>query len=115
MDRAPLIEFKDVTKRFGDRTVLEKVNLKIYEGDVTTLTTLCDATLALPGVHHVEGRPATGSLIISHTGSSERLIEAAAMAGAFRIEVTASASQASDQAGAWQQVLAGAMREFNSP
>ncbi|OIP98356.1 MAG: hypothetical protein AUK55_03115 [Syntrophobacteraceae bacterium CG2_30_61_12] len=40
MDRAPLIEFKDVTKRFGDRTVLEKVNLKIYEGDVTTLVGL---------------------------------------------------------------------------
>ncbi len=33
----PLIEFKDVTKRFGDRTVLEKVNLKIYEGQVTTI------------------------------------------------------------------------------
>lgn len=33
----PLIEFKDVTKRFGDRTVLERVNLKIYEGQVTTI------------------------------------------------------------------------------
>ena len=33
----PLIEFKDVTKRFGTRTVLERVNLKIYEGQVTTI------------------------------------------------------------------------------
>jgi len=33
----PLIEFKDVTKRFGDRTVLEHVNLQIYEGQVTTI------------------------------------------------------------------------------
>ena len=33
----PLIEFKDVTKRFGSRTVLDRVNLQIYEGQVTTI------------------------------------------------------------------------------
>jgi len=33
----PLIEFKDVTKRFGAHTVLEHVNLQIYEGEVTTI------------------------------------------------------------------------------
>jgi phospholipid/cholesterol/gamma-HCH transport system ATP-binding protein len=33
----PLIEFRDVTKRFGSLTVLEKINLKIYEGEVTTI------------------------------------------------------------------------------
>ncbi len=33
----PLIEFKDVTKRFGTRGVLERVNLQIYEGQVTTI------------------------------------------------------------------------------
>ncbi len=33
----PLIEFKDVTKRFGSKTVLDSVNLKIYEGEVTTI------------------------------------------------------------------------------
>ncbi|MCE5211303.1 MAG: ATP-binding cassette domain-containing protein [Deltaproteobacteria bacterium] len=33
----PLIEFKDVTKRFGRRTVLDRVNLQIYEGEVTTI------------------------------------------------------------------------------
>ena len=33
----PLIEFKNVTKRFGGRTILEDVNLKIYEGEVTTI------------------------------------------------------------------------------
>ena len=32
----PLIEFKDVTKRFGPQTILERVNLKIYEEQVTT-------------------------------------------------------------------------------
>lgn len=35
--RAPLIEFRNVTKRFGSNTVLENVNLQIYEGEVTTI------------------------------------------------------------------------------
>ena len=34
---APLIEFKDVTKSFGSRMVLDRVNLQIYEGQVTTI------------------------------------------------------------------------------
>jgi phospholipid/cholesterol/gamma-HCH transport system ATP-binding protein len=33
----PLIEFKDVSKRFYDKVVLEHVNLQIYEGEVTTI------------------------------------------------------------------------------
>ncbi|MCK9197854.1 MAG: ATP-binding cassette domain-containing protein [Syntrophales bacterium] len=33
----PLIEFKDVTKRFGSRTILDHINLQIYEGQVTTI------------------------------------------------------------------------------
>jgi phospholipid/cholesterol/gamma-HCH transport system ATP-binding protein len=33
----PLIEFKGVTKRFGPRTILECVNLQIYENQVTTI------------------------------------------------------------------------------
>jgi phospholipid/cholesterol/gamma-HCH transport system ATP-binding protein len=33
----PLIEFKDVTKSFGSRMVLDRVNLQIYEGQVTTI------------------------------------------------------------------------------
>ena len=36
MERA-LIEFKKVTKRFGPRTILDNVNLEIYDGDVTTI------------------------------------------------------------------------------
>ena len=39
----PLIEFKEVSKRFGARTVLEKVNLQIYEGQVTTIIGLSGA------------------------------------------------------------------------
>lgn len=39
----PLIEFKDVCKRFDSRTVLDRVNLKIYEGEVTTIIGLSGA------------------------------------------------------------------------
>jgi phospholipid/cholesterol/gamma-HCH transport system ATP-binding protein len=37
MEETPLIEFKDVTKRFGERTILHRINLSIYEGQVTTI------------------------------------------------------------------------------
>ena len=33
----PLIEFTNVTKRFDIRTILDQVNLKIFEGHVTTI------------------------------------------------------------------------------
>ena len=33
----PLIEFRNITKRFGDKTVLDKVNAKIYENQITTI------------------------------------------------------------------------------
>jgi phospholipid/cholesterol/gamma-HCH transport system ATP-binding protein len=35
--KEPLIEFKNVTKRFGNRTILDRVNLQIYENQVTTI------------------------------------------------------------------------------
>jgi phospholipid/cholesterol/gamma-HCH transport system ATP-binding protein len=37
MNTTPLIEFKNISKSFGSHTVLNKVNLKIYEGQVTTI------------------------------------------------------------------------------
>ena len=33
----PLIEFKHITKRFGDKTVLDELDLKIYENQVTAI------------------------------------------------------------------------------
>ena len=33
----PLIEFRDVRKSFGDRTILNGANLKIFKGQITTL------------------------------------------------------------------------------
>lgn len=37
MANPPIIEFKNVTKRFGQRTILDRVNLQISKGDVTTI------------------------------------------------------------------------------
>jgi phospholipid/cholesterol/gamma-HCH transport system ATP-binding protein len=37
MNTTPLIEFKNITKHFGSQTVLQNVNLQIYEGQVTTI------------------------------------------------------------------------------
>jgi phospholipid/cholesterol/gamma-HCH transport system ATP-binding protein len=37
MIKEPLIEFVDVTKSFDGRTVLDRVNFKIFEGEVSTL------------------------------------------------------------------------------
>ena len=35
--REPIIEFKGVTKTFGTRNILNKIDFHIYEGEVTTL------------------------------------------------------------------------------
>ncbi len=35
--RTPLIEFRKVSKSFGDKVVLDRVDLSIYDGEVTTL------------------------------------------------------------------------------
>lgn len=69
---APLIEFKDVCKSFGDRVVLDHVNLDIYEGEVTTIIGLSGAGKSVllksiigllkpdSGVILFRGRPLTG-------------------------------------------------------
>jgi len=35
--KEPLIEFKGVSKTFGDRNILNRIDLSVYEGEVTTL------------------------------------------------------------------------------
>ena len=37
METIPLIEFRNVTKRFSEKTVLDKVNVKIYGNQITTI------------------------------------------------------------------------------
>jgi phospholipid/cholesterol/gamma-HCH transport system ATP-binding protein len=63
MDR-PLIEFKDVTKRFGSRTILDQVNLQIYEGQVTTIIGLSGSGKSVL-LKHIIGllKPDTGTII----------------------------------------------------
>ena len=34
---APLIQFKNVSKHFNGQSVLDRVDLEIYEGEITTL------------------------------------------------------------------------------
>jgi phospholipid/cholesterol/gamma-HCH transport system ATP-binding protein len=60
----PLIEFKDVTKRFGTRTILDRVNLQIYEGEVTTIIGLSGAGKSLI-LKHIIGllKPDEGSIL----------------------------------------------------
>ena len=60
----PLIEFKDVTKRFGSRTILEHVNLQIYEGQVTTIIGLSGAGKSVL-LKHINGllKPDEGSIL----------------------------------------------------
>jgi phospholipid/cholesterol/gamma-HCH transport system ATP-binding protein len=35
--KEPIIEFKGVSKTFGDRNILDRIDFSIYEGEVTTL------------------------------------------------------------------------------
>ncbi|MCX5806783.1 MAG: ATP-binding cassette domain-containing protein, partial [Proteobacteria bacterium] len=37
MENSPLIEFRNVTKQFNDKVVLNKINASIYENQITTI------------------------------------------------------------------------------
>jgi phospholipid/cholesterol/gamma-HCH transport system ATP-binding protein len=60
----PLIEFIDVTKRFGSRTILDRVNLQIFEGEVTTIIGLSGAGKSLI-LKHIIGllKPDEGTIL----------------------------------------------------
>ena len=61
---APLIEFQDVTKSFGPRTVLDRVNLRIHAGQVTTIIGLSGAGKSVL-LKHIIGllKPDSGRII----------------------------------------------------
>lgn len=90
-----------------------RLSFAAHKGDAATLTALCDGVVGLPGVHGVEGRPTTGSLIVSHEGTAERLIEAAAAARVFRMHEPAAGG---DVPGAtendWQAIVGAALKEY---
>ncbi len=62
----PLVEFIDVTKRFGDRTVLDGVNLKIYENQITTIMGKSGTGKSVL-LKHIIGllSPDTGTILLS--------------------------------------------------
>jgi phospholipid/cholesterol/gamma-HCH transport system ATP-binding protein len=68
----PLIEFKDVTKRFGKRTVLDHVNLQIYEGQVTTIIGLSGSGKSVM-LKHIIGllKPDEGTILFRGKPLSE--------------------------------------------
>ena len=69
---SPLIEFKDVTKRFGARSVLEQVNLQIYEGQVTTIIGLSGSGKSVL-LKHIIGllKPDEGTILFKGKPLSE--------------------------------------------
>lgn len=69
---SPLIEFKDVTKRFGDRSVLERVNLQIYEGQITTIIGLSGSGKSVL-LKHIIGllKPDEGTILFKGKPLSE--------------------------------------------
>jgi phospholipid/cholesterol/gamma-HCH transport system ATP-binding protein len=78
----PLIEFKDVTKRFGSQTVLERINLKIYEGEVTTIIGLSGAGKSVL-LKHIIGllKPDEGTILFR--GESVHQMKKEAVAGSL--------------------------------
>ncbi len=70
--KTPLIEFQNVTKRFGDQLILDAVNLKIYEGEVTTIIGLSGAGKSVL-LKHIIGlfKPDEGTIIYRGTPVKE--------------------------------------------
>lgn len=64
------------------RTRLSFPDLK---GQPEALEAVCAAARKLAGVHEADGRPLTGSVIITHDGSAEDLARAARKARAFEV------------------------------
>jgi phospholipid/cholesterol/gamma-HCH transport system ATP-binding protein len=64
MEPQPLIEFRNVTKRFGERTILDGVDFKIYEGEVTTIIGLSGTGKSVT-LKHIIGllKPDSGEIL----------------------------------------------------
>jgi hypothetical protein len=76
---------------------------------------ICDATLRLPGVRQVEGRPATGSLIVAHDGTTEALLEAAHESGVFIVPAPPSGPGPASETPEWQSLLGMLFKDASSP
>jgi hypothetical protein len=90
------------------RTRLSFPDLK---GKADPLKDLCDAAVKLAGVKQVEARPRTGSLIVTHDGSTEGLVASAELAGLFYLEEAAEEYAPSFEARAWKTSIDGFLEE----
>jgi len=81
----PLIEFRNVTKRFGSRTVLDGVNLRIYAGEVTTIIGLSGAGKSVL-LKHIIGllKPDAGQILF-HGRSRDEMTRSEMSASLARI------------------------------
>ncbi|MGW8187297.1 MAG: ATP-binding cassette domain-containing protein [Desulfobacterales bacterium] len=68
MKREPLIEFVDVIKSFEGRTILDRVNFKIFEGEVSTLIGLSGSGKSVT-LKHIVGllKPDSGQILYRGT------------------------------------------------
>jgi phospholipid/cholesterol/gamma-HCH transport system ATP-binding protein len=68
MQPQPLIEFRNVTKRFGERTILDGVSFKVYEGEVTTIIGLSGTGKSVT-LKHIIGllKPDAGEILYQGT------------------------------------------------
>jgi phospholipid/cholesterol/gamma-HCH transport system ATP-binding protein len=64
----PLIEFRNVVKRFGERTILDGVSFKVYEGEVTTIIGLSGTGKSVT-LKHIIGllKPDAGEILYQGT------------------------------------------------
>jgi hypothetical protein len=91
------------------RTRLSFPDLK---GKPAELTELCDKAMKLKGVRQVEGRPLTGSLILTHDGSPEDLVRSARRAAVFDVKDAAPEEhQIHADARAWQSWIDRTLKE----
>jgi hypothetical protein len=63
-----------------------RLTLPDLKGRTPELTQLCESALQLAGVHQVEGRPLTGSLIVTHDGTADEFARAARKAGLLHVK-----------------------------
>ena len=100
---APRIGLARIAHSCPSRTRLSFPDLK---GRPAELAALCDRALKLKGVRQVEGRPLTGSLILTHDGSPEDIVRSARKAAVFDAEdapeCAAEEHQIHADARAWQ-------------
>ena len=91
-----------------------RLSIPDLKGRPLELTALCDKTMKLKGVRQVDGRPLTGSLVVSHDGPPEDVARAARKAGIFDVKDAAKAANEHEvhaDARAWKETIDRTLKE----